>query len=126
MPNRHIYLVGAWASVVPVILRDLPPVWRGIKGDPSKYHDKHGCANKYQPMETQSSPALQQATGLVRLVIIEYWRTRSASGHCWNVGLCRAAPGWNALTVAVRTFWPVPVGCISQHAPTLRFYIRHI
>src|SRR5438270_12142881 len=100
MPNHHICLVGARATVMPVVLCDLQPVRERIKGDPSKYHHEHGYTNKYQPVETQSSSALQQATGAARLVVIKYWRARSASRHRWNAGLCRAAPGWNVLTVA--------------------------
>src|ERR1700676_1910913 len=114
MPNRNIYLVGAWATVMPVVLCDLPPVRERVKGDPPKYHDEHGYTNKYQPVKTHSSATRQQAAGLTRLVVIEYWRTQPASRHSGNVGLCRAAPGWNALTLAVRASWPVPIGCISQ------------
>src|SRR5579872_1634004 len=125
MSNYHIYLIGARTPIMPVVLRDLPPVRQCIKSNPSKYHDEHSYPDKYQPVKTPSSTC-QQPAGATSFLSIRRGRTRSAPWHGWNTGLRRAASRWNVLTLAAWTFRLIPIGRIGQRARALGLNIWHI
>src|SRR6266571_8160493 len=71
MSNNLIDLKGTWASIMPIVLHNLPPVHQHTQQYPSCKHHEHSQADIHQPVET--------------LVLLSIHRVSIASGSGHNI-----------------------------------------